>query len=86
VHYYPLRGTGSQPHPDHFAAGPADHDKRPAFQDRFRSILFRRLLLLAWIGSHQAADIARELGPVYAKGTCDLAERYLAGNGARPRS
>ncbi|MDA8397375.1 MAG: phosphotransferase [Actinomycetota bacterium] len=48
-------------------------------------ILFRRLLLLAWIGSHQAADIARELGPVYAKGTCDLAERYLTDNGARSR-
>lgn len=45
-------------------------------------ILFRRLLLLAWIGSHQAADIARELGPVYATGTCELAERYLSDSGA----
>lgn len=41
-------------------------------------ILFRRLLLLAWIGTHQAAEIARKLGPVYAAGTCDLAERYLS--------
>src|SRR5690606_31533543 len=40
-------------------------------------ILFRRLLLVAWIGSHPAADAARELGAPYTTGTCDLAERYL---------
>ena len=44
-------------------------------------ILFRRLLLLAWIGTHQAAEIAGELGPVFAAGTCDLAERYLSESG-----
>ncbi len=27
--------------------------------------MFRRLLLVAWIGSHQAADIAREAGRSY---------------------
>ena len=26
--------------------------------------MFRRLLLVAWIGSHQAVDIATELGAV----------------------
>ncbi len=40
-------------------------------------ILFRRLLLVAWIGSHTAVDIARELGAGYARDSCDLAERYL---------
>ncbi|GAA2667447.1 phosphotransferase [Nonomuraea recticatena] len=40
-------------------------------------ILFRRLLLTAWIGSHQGVEIARELGAGYTLGTCDLAERYL---------
>jgi Ser/Thr protein kinase RdoA (MazF antagonist) len=41
-------------------------------------ILFRRLLLLAWIGSHQGVDIAAELGAGYTQGTCDLAESYLS--------
>ncbi|MEU7894862.1 phosphotransferase [Nonomuraea sp. NPDC049152] len=40
-------------------------------------ILFRRLLLVAWIGSHQGVDIARELGAGYTRGACDLADRYL---------
>ena len=41
-------------------------------------ILFRRLLLLAWIGSHQSVDIAAELGAGYTQGSCDLAESYLS--------
>jgi Ser/Thr protein kinase RdoA (MazF antagonist) len=41
-------------------------------------IMFRRLLLVAWIGSHQAADIARELGAGYTQDSCALAERYLS--------
>jgi Ser/Thr protein kinase RdoA (MazF antagonist) len=40
-------------------------------------ILFRRLLLVAWIGSHTAVDIARELGAGYTRDSCDLAEKYL---------
>jgi Ser/Thr protein kinase RdoA (MazF antagonist) len=40
-------------------------------------ILFRRLLLVAWIGSHQVVDIARELGAGYTADSCDLAESYL---------
>jgi Ser/Thr protein kinase RdoA (MazF antagonist) len=40
-------------------------------------VLFRRLLLVAWIGSHQAVDIAAELGAGYTRDSCDLAERYL---------
>jgi Ser/Thr protein kinase RdoA (MazF antagonist) len=41
-------------------------------------IMFRRLLLVAWIGSHQGADIAAELGAGYTRGSCDLAESYLS--------
>jgi Ser/Thr protein kinase RdoA (MazF antagonist) len=42
-------------------------------------ILLRRLLLVAWIGTHRAADVARELGEGYTEGSCVLAERYLTG-------
>ncbi|HYB88135.1 MAG TPA: phosphotransferase [Streptosporangiaceae bacterium] len=41
-------------------------------------ILFRRLLLVAWIGSHTAVDIARQLGAGYTRDSCELAERYLS--------
>jgi Ser/Thr protein kinase RdoA (MazF antagonist) len=41
-------------------------------------IMFRRLLLVAWIGSHRAVDIAAELGAGYTRGSCDLAETYLS--------
>jgi Ser/Thr protein kinase RdoA (MazF antagonist) len=41
-------------------------------------VLFRRLLLVAWIGSHPAAEIAGELGAGYTAGTCELAESYLS--------
>jgi Ser/Thr protein kinase RdoA (MazF antagonist) len=40
-------------------------------------IMFRRLLLTAWIGSHQGVDTAAELGAGYTQGTCALAESYL---------
>jgi Ser/Thr protein kinase RdoA (MazF antagonist) len=41
-------------------------------------VMFRRLLLLAWIGSHADVDVARDLAPTYAEGTCTLAEEYLS--------
>ncbi|GAA3800200.1 phosphotransferase [Sphaerisporangium flaviroseum] len=43
-------------------------------------VMFRRLLLVAWIGSHTAVDVARELGAGYTEGSCELAERYLTGS------
>jgi Ser/Thr protein kinase RdoA (MazF antagonist) len=46
-------------------------------------ILFRRLLLVAWIGSHTAVEVARRLGADYTAGTCELAERYLTVLGPR---
>lgn len=41
-------------------------------------LMLRRMVILAWIGSHSQTDLARELGPEYTAGTCRLAERYLA--------
>jgi Ser/Thr protein kinase RdoA (MazF antagonist) len=41
-------------------------------------IMFRRLLLVAWIGSHRGVGIAAELGAGYTRGSCDLAESYLS--------
>ena len=41
-------------------------------------IMFRRLLLVAWMGSHRGVDIAAELGAGYTRGSCDLAESYLS--------
>jgi Ser/Thr protein kinase RdoA (MazF antagonist) len=42
-------------------------------------VLLRRLLLVAWIGSHADTDTARAMGPEYTATSCDLAERYLTG-------
>jgi Ser/Thr protein kinase RdoA (MazF antagonist) len=44
-------------------------------------IMFRRLLLVAWIGSHQGADIAQQLGAGYTQDSCDLAEWFLSRGG-----
>jgi len=40
-------------------------------------VLMRRLLLVAWIGSHSGTDLARSMGAEYTRGSCDLAEAYL---------
>jgi Ser/Thr protein kinase RdoA (MazF antagonist) len=44
-------------------------------------VMLRRLMLVAWMGSHSHSRECQVKGPTYASGTCDLAERYLAGNG-----
>jgi Ser/Thr protein kinase RdoA (MazF antagonist) len=44
-------------------------------------VLLRRLLLVAWAGSHQEAPFAASLGPEFTRRTCDLAESYLSGSG-----
>jgi Ser/Thr protein kinase RdoA (MazF antagonist) len=41
-------------------------------------VLMRRLLLVAWIGSHSGTDLARSMGAEYTAGSCDLAEGYLS--------
>jgi len=42
-------------------------------------VMLRRLLLVAWIGSHHTfATEAAELGPGFTAGTCALADAYLS--------
>jgi Ser/Thr protein kinase RdoA (MazF antagonist) len=55
------------------ALSPADRAEIPTF------LMFRRMIILAWIGSHSETDLACSLGPAYTAGTCALAEQYLAG-------
>lgn len=40
-------------------------------------ILLRRMLLVAWIGSHADTAQARAMGPAFTDDTCELAERFL---------
>jgi Ser/Thr protein kinase RdoA (MazF antagonist) len=52
----------------------ADEAELPTF------LMLRRLLLVAWIGSHhEYAPEAGELGAGFTVGTCELAERFLSG-------
>jgi Ser/Thr protein kinase RdoA (MazF antagonist) len=41
-------------------------------------VLMRRLLLVAWIGSHAGTDLARSMGAEYTAQSLDLAEDYLS--------
>ncbi|HEY6793734.1 MAG TPA: phosphotransferase [Kineosporiaceae bacterium] len=53
-------------------------------------VMLRRLLLVAWIGSHSDTDLARTMGPEFTATSCDLAEAYLrrppSSRNARQRS
>ena len=40
-------------------------------------VMLRRLLLVAWIGSHAETDLAKSMGLPYTKGSVDLCETYL---------
>jgi Ser/Thr protein kinase RdoA (MazF antagonist) len=40
-------------------------------------IMLRRLLLVAWIGSHSSTETAQEMGDEYTATSCRLAEDYL---------
>lgn len=56
----------------------AEHeDMLPSF------VLLRRLLLLAWMGSHSHSRESQAMSVTYAAGSCELAERYLIHNGRR---
>ncbi|GAB7067795.1 phosphotransferase [Mycobacterium hodleri] len=46
-------------------------------------VLLRRLLLLAWMGSHSHSRESQAMSITYAKGSCELAERYLGSDGRR---
>ena len=41
-------------------------------------VMLRRLLLLAWIGSHSETELAQSMGVVYTQDTVPLCEAYLA--------
>ena len=40
-------------------------------------VMMRRLLLVAWIGSHSGTDLAKDMGAEFTATSCDLAENYL---------
>lgn len=56
-----------------FAA--ADEDMLASF------VLLRRLLLLAWMGTHSHSKESQAISVTYAAGSCELAERYLSSDG-----
>jgi len=41
-------------------------------------VILRRMILFAWMGSHAETDLAKQEGPAYAEGTCEMAEQYLS--------
>ena len=49
----------------------ADEVEIPTF------VMLRRLLLVAWIGSHSETDLAKSMGLPYTEGTMGLCETYL---------
>jgi Ser/Thr protein kinase RdoA (MazF antagonist) len=49
----------------------ADADEIPTF------VMLRRLLLVAWIGSHAETELAKSMGVAYTEGTVGLCEGYL---------
>lgn len=53
------------------AVSAAEEAELPTF------LLLRRLMLVAWLGSHRDTDLARALGAPYTLASCDLAESYL---------
>jgi Ser/Thr protein kinase RdoA (MazF antagonist) len=46
-------------------------------------VLLRRLLLLAWMGTHSHSKESRTKAMTYAAGSCALAEAYLSSSGRR---
>jgi Ser/Thr protein kinase RdoA (MazF antagonist) len=54
------------------AVSQAEEEEIPTF------LMLRRLLLVAWIGSHSEADLARSLGVPYTDQTVALCSSYLA--------
>jgi Ser/Thr protein kinase RdoA (MazF antagonist) len=51
-------------------------------EDMLASFVFlRRLMLLAWLGSHSHSKESASKAVTFAEGSCELAERYLTSNG-----
>jgi Ser/Thr protein kinase RdoA (MazF antagonist) len=40
-------------------------------------VMLRRMILVAWIGSHSETDLAKSMGVAYTESTCGLCEDYL---------
>jgi Ser/Thr protein kinase RdoA (MazF antagonist) len=41
-------------------------------------VMLRRMILVAWIGSHSETDLAQSMGVAYTESTCGLCEDYLS--------
>ena len=50
---------------------PEDEAAIPTF------VMLRRLLLVAWIGSHAETELAQSMGAAYTEGTAGLCDDYL---------
>lgn len=48
-------------------------------------VMLRRLLLVAWIGSHSETELAQSMGVAYTQETIPLCERYLSRFGGKSR-
>jgi hypothetical protein len=44
-------------------------------------VMMRRLMLVAWMGSHAHSRECQEIGPAYTADSCTLARRYLQSEG-----
>lgn len=44
-------------------------------------VMLRRLVLVAWIGSHAETDLAKSMGEQYTNDSLSLCDRYLTSNG-----
>ncbi|MCK0177175.1 phosphotransferase enzyme family protein [Mycolicibacterium sp. F2034L] len=62
---------------DHGEMTSADEEMLASF------VLLRRLLLLAWMGTHSHSKESQSKAVSFAAGSCALAERYLSTNGQR---
>ena len=80
VSFFEHRPAGARAHARAGCAATAGSGRSRAEDEAeiWTFILFRRLLLVAWIGSHNAVEIARELGSGYTRDSCELAEGYLS--------
>ena len=70
AHPVQFGGLPIQPSPQPVES-PEEEKEIPTF------IMLRRMLLVAWIGSHSETDLAQEMGAEYTAVSCDLAENYL---------
>jgi Ser/Thr protein kinase RdoA (MazF antagonist) len=57
----------------HLALAAEDASEIPTF------VMLRRLVLLAWIGSHSETDLAKSMGSQYTDDSLPLCDRYLTG-------